>query len=45
MCDFQKQGSSFIITIKTGFCIEFVKKCIYRGLPNTVIYVKDIIIR
>ena len=45
MCDFEKQGSHFIITIKTGFCVEFVKKCIYCGLSNTEVYVKDIIIR
>ena len=24
-CDFEKQGSHLIITIKTGFCVEFVK--------------------
>ena len=45
MCDFEKQGSHLIITIKTGFWIEFVKKCIYSGLSNTVVYVKDITIR
>ena len=44
MCDFEKQGSHLIITIKTGFCIKFVKKCIYSGLENTVVSVKDIII-
>ena len=32
MCDFEKQGSHLIITIKTGFCVELVKKCIYCGL-------------
>ena len=33
------------LTIKTGFSVESVKKCIYCGLSNTVVYVKDIIIR
>ena len=32
MCDFVKRGSRLIITVKTGFCVEFVKKCIYFGL-------------
>ena len=44
MCDFEKQGSHLIITIKTGFCIALVIKFIYCGLQNTVIYVKYIII-
>ena len=45
MCDFENQGYHLIITIRTEFCVEFVKKCIYYGLPNTVVYVKDNIIR
>ena len=45
VCDFEKQGSHLIITIKTGFCVESVNKCIYWCLSNTVVYVKDIIIR
>ena len=45
MCDFEKQGSHLIITIKTGFCVEFVKTWIYCGLSNTAVYVKDITIR
>ena len=45
MCDFEKQGSHLIITVKTGLCVEFVKKCIYCHLSNTVVYVKNIIIQ
>ena len=45
MCDFEKQGSHLMITIKTEFCVEFVLKCIYCGLSNTVVNVKDNIIR
>ena len=45
MCDFWKHQYHLIITIKTRVCVEFVKKCIYSGLSNTVVYVKDIIIR
>ena len=44
MCDFEKQGSHLIIMIKTGFCVEIVKKYIYCGLSNTAVDVKDIII-
>ena len=44
-CDFEKQGSHRIITIKTGFCVEFVRKCIYCGFWNTVAYVYDFIVR
>ena len=25
MCEFEKQGSYLIVTISTGFCVEFVK--------------------
>ena len=32
------------VSYKIGFCVQFVKKCIYCGLSNTVVYVKDIII-
>ena len=45
MCDFEKQGSLLILTIKTEFFIEFVRKCIYSGFLNTVLYVHDIIVR
>ena len=45
MCDFEKQGSHLFITIKTGFCVEFVRKNIYCGFWNTVVYVHDIIVR
>ena len=45
MCDFEKQGYHLINTIKTEFCVDFVKNCIYCGLSNTVVYVKDNIIR
>ena len=45
MCDFEKQDYHLIITIKTEFCIEFVRKCIYCGFWNTVVYVHDIIVR
>ena len=45
MCDFEKQGSHLIITIKTGLYVEFVRKCIYSAFWNTVVYVYDIIIR
>ena len=45
MCDFEKQGSHLIITIKIGFCVEFVRKCEYCGFWNTVVYVHDIIFR
>ena len=44
VCDFKKQGSR-LITIKTDFFIEFVRKCIYSGFLNTVLYVHDIIVR
>ena len=42
MCDFEKQGSHLVITIKTGFCIVFVRKCIYCGYCNTLVYVHAI---
>ena len=29
VCDIEKQGSHLIITVKTGFCVEFVRNCIY----------------
>ena len=45
MCDFEKQGFHLTITINTGFFVEFVKKCIYCCLSNTVVYVKDNIIQ
>ena len=45
MCDFKKQGYHIIVIIKTGFCVEFVRKCIYCGFLNTVRYVHDIIVR
>ena len=45
MCDFEKQGCHLIITIKIGLCVECVRKCIYCGLSNTVVYVHDIIVR
>ena len=45
MCDFEKQGSQLIITIKTGFFVDFVRKCLHSGFLNTVLYVNDIIVR
>ena len=45
MCDFEKQGSHLVITIKTGFCVVFVRKCIYCGFWNTVVYVHAINVR
>ena len=45
MCDFEKQGSHLIITIKTGFYVEFIRKCVYCGFWNTVVYVHDYIVR
>ena len=44
MCDFEKQGSHLIVTIKTGFCFEFVIKCIYSGVYSTIVYIMDTII-
>ena len=31
--------------MKTVFCVEFVRKCIYCGFWNAVVYVYDIIVR
>ena len=45
MCDFEKQGSHLTITIKTGFCDEFARKCIYCGFWNVVVYVNGISVR
>ena len=45
MCDFEKQGTHLFIMIKTGFCVEFVRKNIYCGFWNTIVYVHDIIVR
>ena len=45
MCDFEKQGSHLIITIKTGFCVKCVRKCVYYGFWNTVVDFHDIFVR
>ena len=45
VCDFEKQGSHRRIKIKTELCVEFVRKCIYSGFYNTVVYVYDFIVR
>ena len=44
-CGYEKYGSRIIIMIKTGFCVKFVRKCIYCGFWNTVVYVYDFNVR